>query len=296
MDVALACFREVVRLGSIRKAADYMNLSASSVSRQVQKLEHSLDAVLLQRNAQGVCLTPEGAAVARFVEGRAREMERLRGAINDLKGLRRGHVTIFSVEGMVGGLLPRGLADFSARYPGVTYEIWVGGTDTVMDAVAEDRCDIGIAFHPKPRRNIEVVAVFAQPLLALMAPDHPLAARQSLSIHDLRHERVGLPDASFGIRHLVDHAVISEQAQLSVHLETNSIDMLRQYAVRRMGVVFLPAFACEQEIAAGRLVAVRLVGGALSEATVHLCRNSETEPTHAARALLATLVETARPG
>ncbi len=291
MDAAYTYFLHVTRLKSIRKAAEALHVSASSVSRQIQKLEHAYGVSLLQRHSQGVKLTPEGRIVARFLEGQAREMKRMGLAIDALKGLQKGHVSICTVEGMIGGLLPRVLELFSRRYPGITYDIRVAGSDNVMRAVAEDRCDIGLSFHPKPHENIDVACVLKQPLFALMSPKHPLAGRSELQFEQIVGVPVGLPDASFGIRQLIDQAIIRDQLELTVRLETNSIEMLRQFAAHEMGVVFLPVVACEREIASGQLVAVLMADSVLSSATVHICRNADFELSHAASAFIEMLVE-----
>lgn len=296
MDTAFHFFNTVVELGSIRQAAERLHVSASSVSRQIQKLEHMFGVELIQRHARGVKLTPAGEVVARFVQGRSREMQRLRSAIDALKGLQKGHVCIYTVEGAIGGLLPRALAAFSRDYPGISFEIRVAATDDVMQAVAEDRCDIGISFHPIPRHDVETVAKVAQPLLAVMAPNHRLAGRQKLDLSTLSREPVGLPDSSFGIRHLVDHVIKAGQLDANIRLQTNSIDMLRQFALHQMGIVFLPAFAFERELASRSLVAVEVADAALATAHSQICKRAEIEPTLAAQRLIEMLVEHAREG
>lgn len=293
MDTALSYFNEVVRLGSIRQAAERLHVSASSISRQIQKLEHMFGTELIVRHPQGVKLTPAGEVVARFIQGRAREMQRVKTSIDALKGLHSGHVCIYTVEGMIGGLLPRALDAFCRQYPGITYEVCVAGTDDVMQAVAEDRCDIGISFHPFPRHNVVALATIQQPLHAVMAPNHPMAGRKVLAFSDLVAEPIGLPDPSFGIRHLVDHVLKSGQFDVNIRLETNSIDMLRQFAVHEMGVVFMPAFACERELATKQLVSVPLADAALTKAKAHICKHAEIEPTLAAQGLVQTIVSLA---
>lgn len=290
MDTELFHFSEVVRLGSIRQAAERLHVSASSISRQIRKLEHTFGVELLQRHAQGVKLTPAGEVVARFVQGRSREFQRLRASIDALKGLQRGHVSVHTVEGTIDGLLPRTIADFTQRYPGIAYEVYVAGTDDVMQAVAEDRCDIGISFHPVPRHEVEAVAVVAQPLHAMMARHHPLAKHGALRPAMLARTPIALPDASFGIRHLVDHFLKTHDLQASIRLETNSIDMLRRFALHDLGIVFLPRFACERELANGSLIAVPFADSALATANMQICKHAEIELTLAAREFMNTLV------
>lgn len=292
MEPPYQCFEAVARLGSIRRAAGRLNVSASSVSRQILKLERDLGVPLLARHTQGVRLTPAGEILARFVHDRSREFARLRASIDELKRLERGHVSIRTVEGMLGGFLPRAVAAFARRHPNLTYEIMIAGTDDVMRAVAEDRCDLGIAFEPQPHAGVAIVGRMSQPVLAIVAPDHPLAARDWVSLADLAGFPVGLPDRSFGIRHIVDAAGAAEGVRLQVQLETNSIDMVRQFAIAGMGVGFLPAFAFEREARA--LVGVTVRDPRFASATTQFCKHARFELTFAARMLLDALVAAGR--
>lgn len=286
-------FAEVARSGSIRRAAERLGMSASSVSRQVSRMEAELGAPLVARNAQGVRLTPAGEILAAFVESRSREVERLRAAIAELGRLERGHVSVVTVEGMLGGLLPEALATFARRHPGITYGVTVAGADDVIAAVARDRCDLGIAFEPQPRADVEVVRRMPAPVLAVVAADHPLASRERLRLADLAPHPVGLPDRTFGIRGIANRAMEAHGVALRVRLETNSIDMVRRFALHGMGVSFLPHFAFAQEAAAGALVGVPLAEREFGEASAQIVKNAAFDLPHAARALLAALVEAA---
>lgn len=292
MESAFIYFGEVAKLGSIRQAAERLHVSASSISRQIAKLEHDFDAPLLIRHPQGVKLTSAGHILVHFIQRRSRELQRLQASIDDLKHLQRGHIILQTVEGTLGGILTKALAVFWKRHPSISYEVIVSGTDDVMRAVGEDRCDIGLSFHPYPRPDVVAVAEIRQPLLVVMAPNHPLAVSPQLRLNDLKGVPVSLPNGTFGIRHLVDSAVKQELVELSVRCETNSIDMLRQFAMHGMGVTFLPAFAFEREAASGTLVGVRLADASLATATAQICKHAELEPTSAAKRLLDVIIET----
>ncbi|MFC4350239.1 LysR family transcriptional regulator [Fodinicurvata halophila] len=292
MDTAFTYFDKVSQLGSIRKAAETLNVSPSSVSRQIDKLEHMFEAPLIIRHAKGVKLTPEGEVLARFTRSRSRELHRVRASIDALKGLHRGHVTIYTVEGTIGWMLPQAIASFSKRHPQITYDVRVAGTDGVMAAIAEDMGDIGISFHPLPRSDVEVIASIVQPLLAVMSPSHPFAERRQVSLAELTDQPVALPDRSFGIRHLIDHASATEQLGINVRLETNSIDMLRQFVLQEMGIAFLPGFSFEQELISQRLVGVPIDDAILGQAKTQVCKHAEIDLTPAADGFVKTILET----
>lgn len=293
MESAYVYFGEVARLGSIRQAAERLYISASSISRQIAKLEREFDAPLLIRRSDGVELTPAGRVLLDFIQSRSREVERLKGLIDDLKNLRRGHVAVRVVEGLLGGFLPKALGEFARRFPAITYELAISGTDDVMQAVAEGRSDIGISFHPYPRAGVKAVAEVREPLLAVLAPDHPFASRACVRLAELAGDPVCLPDKTFGIRHLIDHAVKAGPIELNVRLTTNSIEMLRQFALQRMGVAFLPAYAFEREAQAGALAGVPLADPGLKVTVTQFCRHAEIALTPPARLLMDALIEAA---
>lgn len=295
IEAGYAVFAEVARTGSIRRAAERLGMSPSSVSRQVSRMEHELGVPLVSRGAHGVKLTPAGEILAGFVESRSREVARLRAAIAELARLERGHVSLVTVEGMLGGLLPQALAAFCRRHPGITYDVVVAGADDVMAAVARDRADLGIAFQPRPRADVEVVRHLPAPVLAVVAADHPLAGRERLGLADLAPHPVGLPDRTFGIRNIVNRAMEVHKVQLRVRLETNSIDMVRRFALHGMGVSFLPHFAFAQEAAAGALVGVPMREREFGEASAQVVKNATFELTAAARAVLDAIVDAADP-
>jgi DNA-binding transcriptional LysR family regulator len=292
METPYLYFEQIVLQGSIRQAAEHLNVSPSSISRQIFRLEREFGMPLLARHPRGVKLTPAGEILSRFVHNRSREFLRLRGMMDELKSLERGHVSIRTVEGMLGGgFLPRAVAAFARRHPGLTYEITVAGTDGVMRAVAEDRCDIGIAFQPQSCAGTEVVADQLQPVLAVVEPGHPFAQRASLRLADLAGVPIGLPDKSFGIRQIVDTTVLAGDIALSVRLETNSIDMVRQYALHGMGVSFLPRFSFEREADAGMLIGIPIDEPLFASARALICRNPDLVPTWAARAFIDVLTD-----
>lgn len=85
---------EVARTGSIRKAADHLNVMASAVNRRIMDLEEELGAPLFERRPRGVRLIAAGEVFVHYLREQDSGVERMRSQIEDLKGLRRGTVCI----------------------------------------------------------------------------------------------------------------------------------------------------------------------------------------------------------
>src|SRR5260221_302179 len=93
-------------------------------------------------------LPSAGEMFLRRARSSLRQTERVRSELDALKGLRRGTINLQAIESLVPGVLPQAIMRFSARHPGITFEVIVDRTDRIIAAVREGRTDIGLAFYP----------------------------------------------------------------------------------------------------------------------------------------------------
>ena len=119
--IALRYFGETVRHGSMRQAAETLHVAASAINRQILKLEDQLQCKLFERLPEGVRLTAAGEVLYRYILGLERDLSRAIAEIDDLRGLRRGHVAISCEDGVARDFLPGVLSEFHRNFPRVTY-------------------------------------------------------------------------------------------------------------------------------------------------------------------------------
>ena len=123
---------EVARSGSIRKAADQLNVTASAVNRRIMDLEEELGALLFERRPRGVRLTAAGEVLVHYLREQDGEVERMKSQIEDLKGLRRGTVRIACSQALALEFLPRAIAEFRGRHPQVAFAVKVADHEQAM--------------------------------------------------------------------------------------------------------------------------------------------------------------------
>ena len=154
--VALRYFRETVRCGSMRQAAEHLHVAASAINRQILKLEDQMECKLFERLAEGVRLTAAGEVLYRYVLRLERDLDRAMSEIDDLRGLRRGHVSISCEDGIARDFLPRDARHLpSDLSQGHLYRRCHGALG-VMASVVDGTADIGIAMAPPRRTDISV--------------------------------------------------------------------------------------------------------------------------------------------
>ena len=269
LDPALRYFTEVVDCGSIRLAADRLQIAPSAISRQIQLLEHRFGAPLLLRSRTGIEATEQGKLVARYVQCAKRDLDRLKSAIDDLSGLRRGRVTLATVEATQGRVLPVCISAFRAKFPGVDLEVRILGTHQVAEAILKEEADIGIALDPPLRNELLLRMRWPQPLQAVMQPSHELAQRSGcLRLKDVLECPHILPDRSFGIRSLIERAAGKVGAVTRPFLETNSLDVAKTIAASTNALTVLPPEALFRELAAGSLMTRKIDDALLVKATI----------------------------
>jgi DNA-binding transcriptional LysR family regulator len=256
---AFVYFEAVARVGSIRKAAVALNIASSAVNRHVLDLEESLGVALFERQARGVRLTSAGELLLGHIRRTAHDFDLTRSQIEELRGLRRGHIHLAIIEA-VADVVAEQIAAFQASHPRVTFTVDVVGSQQVVGAIVREEAHIGYAFNPPADRRFAVVADVPQALQALMARRHPLAGRDRLRLSDCLPYPILLGDESLGGRRLLDTATEGSSLSLRPVITGNSVAVMQTVAARSQSICFQIEIGARS--GAG-LVAIPLVDRAL---------------------------------
>src|SRR5882757_6185023 len=172
----------IARYGSIRKAADALNVASSALNRQILDLETDLGSPLFERLPRGVRVTSAGEAFLVYARLVISELKAVESRIEQLRGLVRGQVSVAAAESVAGELLPSAVTRFQATHPNVRFHVRNGAPEELVEALVADQVDL-ILMHDAPRKkDVAIVAVARQALCAMVVPDHPLASRDEVRL------------------------------------------------------------------------------------------------------------------
>ena len=121
----LRLIQDVARAGSIRQAAEDMNITSSALNRRIQGFEAEFGAQIFERVPRGVRLNPAGELLMQHIRSQLIDLERIRGQVANLSGERRGHVTIACSQALNPIFLPDQISRYRAEHPGVTFSVRV---------------------------------------------------------------------------------------------------------------------------------------------------------------------------
>lgn len=229
---------EVVRAGSVRQAAERMNVTPSALLRRIQDVEHDLSAQIFERHATGVKLTAAGEVLIRWIRSQNADLRRVYSEIEELSGLKRGEVSIACSQAVVRSFLLEQIILFNAAHPAVKFRVMVTDHQTAVQALTSYEADLVLVFRPARSADLQTILSVGQGLSAVMAADHPLAAERTVRIRDCANYDVALPEGNFGGRELINDWLSSSSTKLNVMLEANSFDMLADFVVRTQAVTF----------------------------------------------------------
>ena len=271
----LRVFHEVVRAGSIRKASEAMEVSASSVSRQLAILERQIGTKLAERSAGGITLTHAGQLVADYARRVVLEFDSLKIDLDDMRGRRRRLIRIAAVESVVAAGPSKAMAEFRQRYDEVTFQLVMLPAPQVLEAVRKNNCDIGLAMNPQPDPAIRTLAMVEEPIVLAAPQGHPLFGRSSVSLEEALAHELAAPDESFGIRRIVDRAAHAEGRGIHPVISTNTFEALRDFA-RVSGVAaILPKRAVHNRPGDPELRAIPILSDPLTGGAIHVIAHRE---------------------
>ena len=228
----------VARAGSIRKAAEGMALTSTALNRRVLALEDELGVPIFERLPRGVRLSTAGELLIHHLRTQAAELEKLKSQIADLAGERRGHVSIACSQAFLPFFLPEQIGAYRREHPGVTFSVRVRDREAAEAALVSHDADIALIFEPVRLSEVQILGSARQIIHAVMAADHPLASRETVRLRDCSSFPVGLPTVQYGVRHLIDLALVKSSVSLRVVVEADHFEFLRRYPVQEHLISF----------------------------------------------------------
>jgi LysR family transcriptional regulator for metE and metH len=244
--------------GTMTKASGRLNLTQSALSHQLVDLEAALGLDLFTRTPRGMELTAAGEIV--LTRGRA-ALREIREALDSLTGSERcdrGLLRISTECYTCYHWLPPRLKQFQLRHPRVEVSIVAEATRQPVEALLRGELDIAIVSGTPRQSGLDTRPLFRDELVAIMSPDHPLAAKAFLRPEDFLTENLltySLPPERLTVfQEFLAPAGVTPARHSRVELSEAIIEMVKA----GLGIGVLARWAVAPYLANGSLKAVRL--------------------------------------
>jgi len=248
---SIDAFVRVAESSSFADVARQLGVSKSVITSRVQQLEEFVGAPLFHRTTRHVRLSEIGEL---FYKECADLIARANGLVDQMRDSRvtpTGTLRIHALPGFVLGHMAHLLSQFQNQYPGISIDLTVN--DAVVDPVKEG-FDCALQIFPPASEDLIERRLFQVRRIFCASPEYLASHPQISEPEDLQNHRLGLysryPSRDRWIFTGTDRQVILD---LKPALRTNSVHMLRDYAIDGGGVVCIPTIVAADAIVSGKL-------------------------------------------
>lgn len=241
---------KVAETGSITKSAVSLSLTQPAVSQHIQQLEKELGIRIFERTNSGLRITREGEIVLRYAKRMLTLEENLR---NDILDSRKSMTTLR--VGITHTSESNAIAETFARYAqahdGVKIQLITDANANLYEMLHNYALDLAIVEGRIADPTLSYLMLDTDCLVLAVAPNHPLSKRDSVSIEELKREKMilRLPDSS--TRNQFVASLESRNMSISdfnVILEIDNIETIKDMIRRGIGVSVLAKSACLDEL------------------------------------------------
>ncbi len=266
----------VAHSGSIRAAAEKLNISAPALSRQIKMLEESYGKQLLIRSSEGVVLSAEGeqlrtAATAWLAEDATLSKQFHRDQKKADLRLRLG-----TMAGLVDTWIPSLIERLEESFDNVELDLVIGSTAEIISRAEALELDIVVAFNLPKLTSMVVAGSQEYHLGVVSAPGYGPARDGPISLKEALDFPLCLPSSALSMHTRLIGEILSVRVSPDVHVTSNSVPAILHFLRRGRGVGFLTWPDVARDVEAGQLtfrpLAVRRLTETLSTA---ICRGND---------------------
>ena len=178
-------FLKAVEYGSFTKAAEALSYSQSGISRMIGDLEQEWNIILLERGRGGVRLTSDGLRLLPYAQNVCAEYKKLQMQVDELHGLQSGLIRIGTFSSVATHWLPNIIQQFQKDFPNIDFELLLGDYAEIENWIISGRVDCGFLRLPTVNSELETVFLEADPLMAIIPENHPLADCTKFPVQEL---------------------------------------------------------------------------------------------------------------
>ena len=280
----LQVFLSVAQEKSFSRAAEALHRTQPAVSQAIRRLEAELGEPLFDRSSKDGTLTAAGKVLFDFAQQMMKLRQHAHTAIRELRDLHRGKLTLSANEYTVMGLLPL-IPTFRARHPHIKIEVKRSFASRIPSEILGRDVEIGVVTFKPSDASISSIPVTTDELALILAADHPLAGRETVSVRELGAETFIAHNVPSPYRERVVKTFEKHRTPLNISMEMPTLEAIKRMVENKMGVALVPRLTAQAEIERGLLVGLTVKEMRL-ERKLHLIYRKGATLSHAAKAFL----------
>jgi DNA-binding transcriptional LysR family regulator len=225
--------------GSLTSASKSLFVTQPALSSAINQLEKEYNLKLFERKNNGLILTKEGEF---FYEKAKLLLNDYDIFDKDLKDLAQNKYTIrIGVPPMIGSFLfPKIYQQYMIINPDALFEIWEEGSLSIRKKIQNKNLDIGFSIlNDSSNEHYEKEYILDTELLYCVSKNNPISNKTSLTIDDIKDEKIFLLREGFFQNQLINQMYLEVEKEPKIILVSSQLSVIRNFVKMNAGGAFL---------------------------------------------------------
>jgi len=252
----------VMERGGFTRAAEALGLSQPAISHQLKALTEAIGTPVVEVIGRRVRLTQAGDLLYEHAKRILAEFEAAGSALDDLRGLHRGRLSVAGDTTVGIYVLPDLLGAFRQAHPSVEVRLAVDNRQGVYRRLVAGEVDFVVSGRRwvDPSIALLVRPFLANELIAVTAVGHALAGRQHVTLAELAAEPFIVREPGSGTRETAEEALRAAGLSIRPVMELASNGAIKRAVAQDLGVSILSRYATALELQIGHLAEIPVEG------------------------------------
>jgi len=246
------------QLGSYTKTAEALSLTQPAVSHHIKLLEQEFGIQIFVKGKRKLKLTPTGEILMKYARRAMALSQKVHQEIED--SLREAQSLTVGITPTASDIMvPQVLAEYCNSHPQVRIQIVRSTIKKIENMLRFYEIDFAIVDGVIKNENTRSILLGTDYLCLIVAPNHPFAKRQSVTLNDIQREKLVLRLKNAETRKLFEGYLYSQGYKISdfnVMMEIDSVSTIKNIVAANLGISVISHSVCREEERRGELVAV----------------------------------------
>jgi len=256
----LRVFHQVAKNMNFTAAAKKLFITQPAVTANIRLFEGFCDLKLFLKRGRKIYLTDEGKVLydyARKVFEYEKEIENL---IDDMKELKRGTLRLGTSKTYARYFMPFLITSFRKAYPQIKIQLDEGSSLDIIHSLLDLKNEMAVIAKVEDNPDICFIPFSQEEVVLILAPEHPLARKRSITPAELAEEPIITKERGSGTRNLVNTLFEDNGISPEILMETSNAEFIKQLVQRGDGVSFVVKETAAAELQEKKLVTVPIKG------------------------------------
>lgn len=241
----MECFCTITREKSITKASRILYMSPQGLSKIIKNIENELNARLLIRTSSGIELTESGRCFYEKVQDILASYAEMRNDILHIEQRYAGAIDLLSAYGILRLVTPECINNFREEHPeiGFTYREYPD-CEVERKFLGKDG-NIAFSIGPFQEGLYDATELASFPMKLMVHRNHPLAEKETVTIEDLKGEKLYIESSEFKLHHIITDKCKAAGFQPNIVFETSGFSLCHKMCRENKGISVTVDFVSE---------------------------------------------------